>query len=196
MIESSNRPRKCGHRLSSDAGFTLIEVMIAAIVLSITVVGFVASHASVVRANRTSRELRAATLLAQNQIARLQRDAMEWTGSASSTGTMGPELSAAVVAGGTTTPAPINGLGLPAEGNGGFGSGALFCVHSEVVNDTSGMGAPQDVLRATVGVYWAASGNVLDADDNDMIAGCSVPLPADDARVHYIQLEDYVPWYR
>ncbi len=198
------------------AGFTLIEVMIAAIIVSVAFLAAISMHFSTVQANISSRNLHTAVVLAQTELAALQRDAMAWDGSTFSMGTANPsfgprlqKLQASYATATARTAAPfeagwvnshesdglISSLGVP-EGTdkGVFGSRlALFCVESRLIDETEGSGSAMMILRAEVAVYWAA-----DAAGEGILADCSsTSLSGNRASPHLrrVTLSGAIPWY-
>ena len=66
-------------RLAPRAGFTVLEVLVAALALGIGLVGIMGMQASSGVASRTSYNNRVATQLADTIYERIKRDALEWT---------------------------------------------------------------------------------------------------------------------
>lgn len=70
------RPRR-----RSDAGFTMVEVMVAAVVLGIGLIGILGMQSTAAIANRRAYDMRAGMELAETTLERLKRDGIGWTAS-------------------------------------------------------------------------------------------------------------------
>lgn len=68
-------------RVRSDAGFTILEVLVAALMLGIGLVGILALQATATVANRRALETRNAMQVAHTTMERAKVDAIEWTAS-------------------------------------------------------------------------------------------------------------------
>jgi type IV pilus assembly protein PilV len=76
------------------AGFTILEVLVAALMLGIGLVGILGLQATATVTNRRASEMRAAMQVAQTQLERAKLDAVEWTaaGAPANTTTLGQVL--------------------------------------------------------------------------------------------------------
>lgn len=85
--------------VSSAAGFTILEVLVAALMLGIGLVGILALQATATVANRRAVETRAAMQIAQTTLERAKVDALEWTTGVApqATTTLGQVLASAPV---------------------------------------------------------------------------------------------------
>lgn len=61
-------------------GFTILEVLIATLVLTIGMIGIFGMQTIAIQANRVAYDTRVATELAETTLERISRDAIEWTG--------------------------------------------------------------------------------------------------------------------
>lgn len=68
-------------RCRSAAGFTVLEVLVATLMLGIGLVGIMGMQATSAVANRSTYNTRVATELAESIYERVKRDALEWTAS-------------------------------------------------------------------------------------------------------------------
>lgn len=77
-----------------EAGFTILEVLVAALMLGIGLIGILGLQATATVTNRRASEMRAAMQVAQTQLERAKLDAVEWTaaGAPSNTTTLGQVL--------------------------------------------------------------------------------------------------------
>lgn len=67
------------HPVRAAAGFTILEVLVAVLVMAIGIVGILGMQTVAVQSNRVSYDARMATELAETTLERLKRDALEWT---------------------------------------------------------------------------------------------------------------------
>jgi len=63
----------------AQAGFTLVEVMIAIGIMTVGSLGILSMHQAVTRANREAREMNTALAITETWIERVERDALLWT---------------------------------------------------------------------------------------------------------------------
>jgi prepilin-type N-terminal cleavage/methylation domain-containing protein len=118
------------HRPAGAAGFTMIEVLVAALVLGIGLVGIIGMQTTAAIANQRASDLRVGADLAETVLERLKRDALEWTdveASFSSDSWLGAgltddslgawQLPGATADGSGEAEAPVfNDLGIPSNG--------------------------------------------------------------------------------
>lgn len=71
--------RRVGAPGPSAAGFTILEVLVAVLVMAVGIVGILGMQTVAVQSNRVSYDARMATELAETNLERLKRDALEWT---------------------------------------------------------------------------------------------------------------------
>ena len=64
---------------STQAGFTLVEVMIAIGIMTVGSLGILAMHQGVSQANRTALEMNTALAITERWVERVERDALSWT---------------------------------------------------------------------------------------------------------------------
>lgn len=118
--------QRCRRPEQGAAGFTILEVLIAVLVLAIGFIGILGMQSVAIQTSRASSDLRVATEIAETTMERIQRDAQMW-GQTGSPGDWGPGrwLNSALGSAGTDTwawpPRPegtasrepaFNGLGL------------------------------------------------------------------------------------
>ena len=197
-----------------EAGFTLLEVMIAAVILSISLFAVISMQTTTARANENSMDLRTATVLARSELATLQCDAMEWDGTTItiSDPRFGPAFSTAmnslstaaerigdpeagwvVTRTGSDSNNRINALGLRRNPDNTFSSRrAKFCVESRIIDETESLAAPLTILSAQIRVYWSANevGESLLSDCSALIGN------RDSINLRRIELQGPLPWYR
>lgn len=111
-------------RRRREAGFTMLEVLTAALVLGIGLIGILGMQSTSAIANRRAYDMRAAMELGETTLERLKRDAVAWTGDPTAIGAqtwLGFGLDASRVARWTVPPNPVgvstppmyNDMGLP-----------------------------------------------------------------------------------
>lgn len=138
-------------------GFTLIEILVAVIIIVIGLVGVMAMQIVAIQANATARDTSEATVLAEQFVTLLQQDATAWT--------EGNDLSQTVwLKGGianmdqwqvVTADEMVNGMGVPRSALHGLEAGrARFCVAYRLRT-----AVPNEALSGFVRVYWQRLGD-------------------------------------
>ncbi|MFT4702954.1 MAG: type IV pilus modification protein PilV [Bradymonadia bacterium] len=163
----------------SNAGFTILEVLIAVLVLAVGIIGVFGMQVTSTISNQRAYERRVATELAESVLERLKRDSIEWTlTSYPASGTWlvdgaanmapapfegsgaGPDVSAAREAAWTyrTSPGAVpmfNDMGLPSGGTSvAETKNQRFCVSYRLTPLIDGR-----VLRAEVRITYAKNGD-------------------------------------
>lgn len=189
-------------RLRGRAGFTMIEVLVAALVLGIGLVGIIGMQTTAAVANRRASDIRTAADLAETALERLKRDALDWRpgevilgtdtwlGLAVDDGGIGQWLLPPTRGGAASTPV-FNDLGLP--------SGDTTMVPSEYMAEKNSRYCVQyrvswvivnELARADVRVFFPSrqAGERLIGD------GCSVF--ADSAALSPNDYDQFFEWVR
>lgn len=165
-----------GPRRRDSAGYTAVEVLMSLAVLSVGVIGIIATEKVTLAANQHSKNLAVATHIAQSWIGMLNAEATLWGSRALSTGRQ-PWLSQAADEASWFRPDPVDGLGFgpafDALGNATSVDSASFCVDLRIAplnTDTLGGG----LLRAEVRVMWLRDQPIVTNTDPVLSSACSV----------------------
>lgn len=150
-------------RRQAEAGFTILEVLIGVLVLTIGMIGIFGMQAMAVQTNRAAYDMRVATELAETALERLNLDTMEWTAAGAWPNASYLERGMTSEAAWTSPPFPnddgdvptFNDLGLPAFSDGTLADvrqgqrNSRFCMRYRL----SWIRAPR-LIRAEVQVNW------------------------------------------
>lgn len=145
------------------AGFTILEVLIGVLVLTIGMIGIFGMQALAVQTNRAAYDMRVATELAETTLERLSLDSMEWTAAGAWPTSTYLEQGMTSEAAWTAPPFPnddgsiptFNDLGLPAFADGTVADdrqglrNSRYCMRYRL----SWIRVPR-LLRAEVQVVW------------------------------------------
>jgi type II secretory pathway pseudopilin PulG len=77
-LPAMSAPRRARRTRMTGRGFTILEVLIGVLMLTIGIVAIFAMQATAIQTNRASYDLRAATELAETTLERIQRDSLMW----------------------------------------------------------------------------------------------------------------------
>lgn len=152
-----------------ESGFTMIEVLIAAVVLGIGLIGILGMQSTSAIANRRAYDMRAAMELAETTLERLKRDGIEWTASASTMSNSswlgnglgdtnrGTWTQPPLIAGVSEQPMfndmalpNVTSADIPAERAGMAQKSSRYCVQYRLT-----WVVPDQLARADVRVFWA-----------------------------------------
>lgn len=190
------------------AGFTMLEVLVAAVVLGIGVIGILGMQSTAAIANRRAYDMRAATELAETTLERLKRDAIEWTAASSTLDRstwLGSGLRDANRGAWTSPPAigakqaMFNDMGLPNATTADIPTeraemaekGSRYCVEYRL-----DWVVPEQLARADVRVYWANNrqGERAMAGSCDVFSGDTVERDDFDQFFEWVRVSGMVRW--
>lgn len=166
---------------ASARGFTILEVLIGVVVMTIGMIGIFGMQALAIQTNRAAYDMRVATELAETTLERISRDTMQWTAAGAwpantylEAGMLGPGEWSAPPEVGTLT---FNDLGLPAltEANRAdrrqVERNSRYCLNYR----TDWVRAPR-LLRVEVRVTWPRTA----AGEATLLSDCSNLTGLDD----------------
>jgi hypothetical protein len=163
-------------RRRGSAGYTAVEVLMSLAVLSVGVIGIIATEKVTLAANQHSKNLAIATHIAQSWIGMLNAEATLW-GSTPLSDTRQPWLSQGQDTATWFRPDPVDELGFgpafDALGNATSEDSASFCVDLRISPlNTSTLGG--GMVRAEVRVMWLRDQPIVTSSDPALSSACSV----------------------
>jgi Tfp pilus assembly protein PilV len=171
MKTNSRRARR-----RTSAGYTAVEVLMSLAVLSVGVIGIIATEKVTLSANQHSKNLAVATHIAQSWIGMLNAEATLWNAQALNS-TRQPWLRQGFDNTGWFRPAEVADLGFgpafDALGNATSEENASYCVDLRVAQlnpSTTGGG----MVRAEVRVMWLRDQPIVADGDPALSSACSI----------------------
>jgi hypothetical protein len=175
-MKTDARRRRARRRAS--AGYTAVEVLMSLAVLSVGVIGIIATEKVTLAANQHSKNLAIATHIAQSWIGMLNAEATLWD-STPLNGTRQPWLSQATSNAGWFRPTAVDALGFgpafDALGNATSTASASFCVDLRIAPlTTSNLGG--GMVRAEVRVMWLREQPIVTDSDPALTSACALSV--------------------
>jgi prepilin-type N-terminal cleavage/methylation domain-containing protein len=171
------RPRALRH---GDAGYTLVELMMALALLTVAVLGIISLQKLMIVSNAHAKNMSVAERVAQSWAAQLQMDSTAWRGTTAGTDWLGTGLGGgwirpAYVAGGKNFGAAFDALGNPLPDT--ALARARYCTHVRLTTlyPSTGLVTGNGMVRAEIRVFWLRDG------ESDLVAaGGTCPVAQDE----------------
>lgn len=135
-------------------GFTIIEVLVAVIITAVGFAAIFSMQVGSIQGNVEARELAAATNLAERYVARLRRDAYQWTVGPRPAAAQAPVLAAGPGVWHSLTPDPVDHNGrvyIDDDANGSPLARQRFCAHYWLGPNNPAL---EGVLNVRVRIVW------------------------------------------